>query len=95
MLERLTQGPASVSELGRPLTMSLAAVLQHVQILEASGLVRTQKLGRTRTCSLNSVTLQSAEHWISDRRTFVERRLDRLGEYLARPPANPNHEEIP
>ena len=83
MLERLGQGPASVSELGQPLSMSLAAVVQHVQILEASGLVRTQKLGRTRTCSLNPVTLRSAERWISDRRTFVERRLDRLGEYLA------------
>jgi len=57
MLERLSRGPASVSELGRPLTMSLAAVVQHVQILEASGLVRTQKLGRTRTCRLNPVTL--------------------------------------
>ena len=83
MLERLGQGPASVSELGHPLAMSLAAVVQHVQILEASGLVRTQKLGRTRTCSLNPVTLRSAERWISERRTLVERRLDRLGEYLA------------
>jgi DNA-binding transcriptional ArsR family regulator len=83
MLERLSQGPASVSELGRPLAMSLAAVVQHVQVLEASGLVRSQKLGRTRTCSLNSPALRSAEHWISERRTLVERRLDRLGEYLA------------
>jgi DNA-binding transcriptional ArsR family regulator len=83
MLERLGQGPASVSELGKPLSMSLAAVVQHVQILEASGLVRTQKLGRTRTCSLNPVTLRTAERWIAERRTFVERRLDRLGEYLA------------
>lgn len=83
MLERLGRGPASVSELGKPLSMSLAAVVQHVQILEASGLVRTQKLGRTRTCSLNPVTLRSAESWISQRRTFTERRLDRLGEYLA------------
>ena len=83
MLERLGQGPASVSELGKPLSMSLAAVVQHVQILEASGLVRTQKLGRTRTCSLNPATLRSAEGWISERRTLVERRLDRPGEYLA------------
>jgi DNA-binding transcriptional ArsR family regulator len=83
MLERLTQGPASVSELGEPLTMTLAAVVQHVQILEASGLVRSRKLGRTRTCNLNAETLRSAERWISERRTFVERRLDRLGEYLA------------
>ena len=83
MLERLSQGPASVSELGRPLSMSLAAVVQHVQVLEASGLVQTQKVGRTRTCSLNPATLRSAERWISERRTFVERSLDRLGAYLA------------
>lgn len=83
MLERLSEGPASVSELGMPLAMSLAAVLQHVQILEGSGLVQSRKLGRTRTCSLNAQTLRSAEAWISERRTFVERRLDRLGEYLA------------
>ena len=83
MLERLGQGPTSVSELAKPLAMSLAAVLQHVQVLEASGLVRTQKSGRTRTCSLNPATLRSAERWITERRTFVERRLDRLGEYLA------------
>jgi DNA-binding transcriptional ArsR family regulator len=83
MLERLSQGPASVSELAKPLSMSLAAVLQHVQILEGSGLVQSRKLGRTRTCSLNAQTLRSAEHWISERRTFVERRLDRLGQYLA------------
>jgi DNA-binding transcriptional ArsR family regulator len=82
MVERLSRGPASVSELGRPLDMSLAAVLQHVQVLETSGLIRSQKVGRTRTCSINSVALRSAEDWIADRRTMVERRLDRLGEYL-------------
>jgi DNA-binding transcriptional ArsR family regulator len=83
MLERLSKGPASVSELGKPLAMSLAAVVQHVQVLEESGLVRSQKTGRIRTCSLNPATLRSAEHWISERRTLIERRLDRLGEYLA------------
>jgi len=83
MLERLGQGPASVSELGKSLPMTLAAVVQHVQVLEASGLVRTQKLGRTRLCSLNPAPLWSAERWISERRAFVERRLDRLGQYLA------------
>jgi DNA-binding transcriptional ArsR family regulator len=83
MMERLSQGPASVSELARPLTMSLAAVVQHVQVLEASGLVRSQKVGRTRTCSLDSAALRSAEHWISERRAGWERRLDRLGDYLA------------
>ena len=83
MLERLGQGPASVSELGKSLPMTLAAVVQHVQILEASGLVRTQKLGRTRMCSLDPLPLGSAERWIAARRTFVERHLDRLGQYLA------------
>src|SRR6188472_4560967 len=83
MVERLSRGPASVSELGRPLAMTLAAVLQHVQVLEACGLVRSAKLGRTRTCSINPVALRSAESWIADRRTMVERNLDRLGEYLA------------
>ena len=83
MLEQLSTGPASVSELGRPLAMSLAAVLQHVQVLEASGLVRSHKTGRTRTCSINPAVLGSAESWIAERRAVVERRLDRLGEYLA------------
>jgi DNA-binding transcriptional ArsR family regulator len=83
MVERLSLGPASVSELGRPLDMSLAAVLQHVQVLEACGLIRSAKLGRTRTCSINQAALRSSESWIADRRTVVERRLDRLGEYLA------------
>ena len=83
MVERLVAGPASVSELGRPLAMSLAAVVQHVQVLEACGLVRTSKTGRTRTCNIDPVVLRSAETWITDRRTRWERRLDRLGEYLA------------
>ncbi len=84
MLERLSLGPASVSELGKSLPMSLAAVVQHVQVLEASGLVQTQKLGRTRMCSLNQAPLWSAERWITERRAFVEKRLDRLGQYLAK-----------
>ena len=88
MVERLSQGPASVSELARPLAMSLAAVLQHVQVLEASGLVRSQKTGRTRTCSIDPAALRSAEQWISARRALWERRLDRLGEVLeSGPPA--------
>src|SRR5690348_18283161 len=83
MVEQLSQRPASVSELSRPLDMTLAAVLQHVQVLEASGLVRTQKAGRTRTCSINPAVMRSAESWIAERRTLTERRLDRLGDYLA------------
>lgn len=92
MLDRLSQGPASVSELRRPLSISLAAVVQHVQVLEASGLVRSQKVGRTRTCTLNPATLRSAERWISDRRALIERRLDRLGEYLAETAGSPDSE---
>src|ERR1700678_474919 len=82
MLDRLSQGPASVSELGKTLAMSLAAVVQHVQVLEASGLVRTQKIGRTRTCSINPPVFRSAETWIAERRGLWERRLGRLGDYL-------------
>jgi DNA-binding transcriptional ArsR family regulator len=83
MVERLSRGPASVSELGRPLAISLAAVVQHVQVLEASGLVLSQKSGRTRTCHINLAALGSAESWISERRGLWERRLDRLGDYLS------------
>jgi predicted ArsR family transcriptional regulator len=83
MVERLSRGPASVSELGKPLAISLAAVVQHVQALEACGLVQSQKIGRTRHCSINPATLRSAESWIAERRTLIERRLDRLGDYLA------------
>jgi DNA-binding transcriptional ArsR family regulator len=83
MVERLSAGPASVSELARPLAMSLAAVVQHVQVLEACGLVRSRKVGRTRTCTMNSAVLGSAEQWITERRTAWESRLDRLGDFLA------------
>jgi len=83
MVERLSRGPASVSELARPFSMSLAAVVQHVQVLEACGLVRSEKIGRIRTCQIAPTTLRSAERWIADRRSTWERRLDALGEYLA------------
>jgi DNA-binding transcriptional ArsR family regulator len=86
MVERLCRGPASVSELARPLTMSLPAVVQHLQVLEASGLVRSEKVGRVRTCRVAPGALRTAEQWIADRRTTWERRLDRLGEYLAEHP---------
>jgi DNA-binding transcriptional ArsR family regulator len=90
LLERLTRGPASVSELARPLAMSLPAVVQHLQLLEASGLVRTEKVGRVRTCHIETAPLRSAERWIGERRTTWERRFDRLGELLAsEPPPEP------
>lgn len=83
MLDRLGHGPASVSELAAPLPMSLAAVVQHVQLLEASGLLRTEKVGRVRTCSVRPEALGTAEQWLAQQRTEWERRLDRLGVVLA------------
>ncbi len=83
MVERLARGPASVSELAQPLAMSLPAVLQHLQVLEASGLVRSAKAGRVRTCRIQPAALRTAESWIAGRRAGWERRLDRLGDYLA------------
>jgi DNA-binding transcriptional ArsR family regulator len=82
MVERLTLGPASVSELARPLPMSLAAVVQHVQVLEACGVVKTEKVGRTRVCRIQSAAMTAAEQWITDRRRGWEIRLDRLGDLL-------------
>jgi DNA-binding transcriptional ArsR family regulator len=84
MVERLSQGPASVSELAQPLAMSLPAVMQHLQVLETSGLVRSEKVGRVRTCRIEPVPLRTAEQWISARQAGWERRLDRLGDYLER-----------
>ena len=83
IVERLTERPASVSELARPLAMSLPAVMQHLQVLEAGGLVRTEKVGRVRTCRLEPQALRQVEQWLHDRRTFWEQRLDRLGDLLA------------
>jgi DNA-binding transcriptional ArsR family regulator len=83
IVERLSRGSASVSELARPLPMSLPAVVQHLQVLESSGLVRSEKVGRVRTCRLEPAALGPAEQWISARRSNWERRLDRLGDYLA------------
>ncbi len=82
MVERLTLGPASVSELAAPLAMSLAAVVQHVQVLEACGVVRTEKIGRRRMCRIETEAMSLAEQWITDRRKGWESRLDRLGEVL-------------
>jgi DNA-binding transcriptional ArsR family regulator len=83
VIERLCRGPASVSDLAKPLDMTLSAVVQHLNVLETSGLVRTEKIGRVRTCRVEPAALGMAETWIRDRRALWERRLDRLGEYLA------------
>jgi DNA-binding transcriptional ArsR family regulator len=86
MIERLSEGPASVSELAQPLSISLPGVVQHLHVLEASGLVRSQKVGRVRRCSIAPVALSAAETWIAQRRRMWEQSLDRLGEYLAEHP---------
>jgi len=82
MVERLAFGSASVSELAEPLAMSLAAVVQHVQVLEACGLVKTEKVGRTRMCRIEPAAMTAAEQWMTDRRRGWEARLDRLGDIL-------------
>jgi DNA-binding transcriptional ArsR family regulator len=82
MVERLTRSPASVSDLARPLSMSLPAVMQHLAVLEGSGLVVSEKIGRVRMCRIEPRALSLAEQWINARRTEWERRLDRLGDYL-------------
>jgi DNA-binding transcriptional ArsR family regulator len=83
MIDRLLDGPASVSELGRPLGISLPAVVQHLHVLEAGGVVRSHKVGRVRTCEIEPRALSTAERWISERRATWEARLDRLGGFLA------------
>lgn len=82
LVERLVRGPASVGELAQPLAMSLPAVMQHLQVLEACGLVRSEKTGRVRTCHLEPAGLRGAEDWLGHQRTGWERGLDRLGDYL-------------
>ena len=82
IVARLSLGPAPVSELARPLPMSLPAAMQHLNVLEAAGLVRSQKIGRVRTCAIEPRALSQAEQWINARRIEWEHRLDRLGEYL-------------
>lgn len=83
MIDRLLDGPASVSELAGPLAISLPAVVQHLHVLEASRMVRSHKVGRVRTCEIEPLALSTAERWISERRATWEARLDRLGEFLA------------
>ena len=84
-MEQLSAGPVSVSRLAEPLAITLAAVVQHLQILEASGLVQTEKVGRVRTCRIEPAGLSVAEQWVGERRSMWERRFDRLGRLLAEP----------
>jgi DNA-binding transcriptional ArsR family regulator len=85
IVEQLSEGPRSVSSLASPFKITLTAVGQHLQVLEASGLVRTEKMGRVRTCAMNVNGLKAMEDWLGDRRKAWERRLDRLGDLLDEP----------
>jgi DNA-binding transcriptional ArsR family regulator len=85
ILERLSAGPVSVSQLALPLNVTLAAVVQHLQVLEQSGLVQTEKMGRVRTCRIEPEGFSVAQQWIDDRRLLWEKRFDRLGELLNEP----------
>ena len=83
IVKKLSEGPLSASRMAAPLAITLTAVVQHLRVLEASGLVRTEKVGRVRTCRVESAGLSAAEQWIGELRSTWERRLDRLGDLLA------------
>jgi DNA-binding transcriptional ArsR family regulator len=95
IVERLIKGPATVTQLAHPLDMSLPAVMQHLQVLESAGLVRSDKVGRVRTCRIEPSALRSAEGWINRQRTGWEKRLDRLGDQLAAPSPTPSPSPSP
>jgi DNA-binding transcriptional ArsR family regulator len=88
IVERLSEKPLSVSLLAKPLAITLAAVVQHLQVLEKSGLIHTEKVGRVRTCHIEPSGLSVVEQWLGDRRSTWERRFDRLGDLLAEPDEN-------
>jgi DNA-binding transcriptional ArsR family regulator len=98
LIEQLSRGPATVTALAKPLDMSLAAVVQHLKVLEQSGVIRSEKVGRVRTCRLEPDGLGVAQRWLAERRALWERCLDRLGNMLAedahrRPGAGKGKEE--
>lgn len=82
LVERLARGPASVSELAGPFDMSMSAVVQHLKVLETAGLVKSEKVGRVRTCRVEPEVMSAAERWLNDRRRSAERSLDRLDAFL-------------
>jgi DNA-binding transcriptional ArsR family regulator len=90
ILERLAHGPASVSELARPYRSSLAAIHQHIQVLENSGLIVTEKVGRTRTCHIDNEAVGRLEQWLGERRQLWEARFDRLESLLEGPDPEPS-----
>jgi DNA-binding transcriptional ArsR family regulator len=79
---QLSEGPASVSALAAPLAMSLPAVVQHIEVLQKSGIVRSEKVGRVRTCRLEAAPMREVERWIAQHRQVWEGRFDRLGDVL-------------
>lgn len=83
IIERLSEGPASVSRLAKPLNITLAAVVQHLQVLEECGLIHSEKIGRVRTCRMEPKGLTVLERWVNERRSLWEKRFDRLGNLLA------------
>lgn len=83
IVDRLCVGPCTVSALAEPLDMTLAAVMQHLRVLEDGGIIRTEKVGRVRTCRVEPMGLRLAAQWIAERRALWERRFDHLGEVLA------------
>ncbi len=85
IIKQLCRGPITVSRLAKPLDITLTAVGQHLQVLQDSGLVRTTKLGRERTCNIEKTGFVILQHWIDHHRSMWEARLDRLGELLAEP----------
>ena len=95
LVDRLIAGPASVTQLGEPLDMTMSAVVQHLGVLEAAGLVRSQKIGRVRTYQAHPDGLRHAEGWLTTRRTPIERQLDRLGELLTPSDPTNTNEEAP
>jgi len=82
IVRRLSRGPASVSELARPFSMAMPSLLQHLQVLEASRLIRTEKVGRVRTCAMEPSALDVAQGWITEQRAIWEARLDRMETYI-------------
>lgn len=82
VLERLSRGPVAVSDLAQAYDMALPSFLQHLQVLEDCGLVRSRKAGRVRTCRLVARPLRKAESWIAGRRAVWERRLDQFDDYV-------------
>ena len=83
MVERLSFGPASVSDLAKPLPMTLSAVVQHLKVLEEAGLVKSEKVGRVRTCNLEIRAMAEVERWIAERKRFWNQQYDQLEAYLA------------